>query len=384
MPPPDDPSRSGPARSSYEACWKGCGANCPRPSGNRCWSCPSKNSSCPSTTSGSNSTSNGWPNNSRPRPARLNPIERLRPPRRRPAGRTSRDTSAGAVLIPGAELARLLTSNSHGFDYGNLPLRSADQQTPAMRLKLIACEIFYRECCAVVAGSVNQVDVEFLPKGLHDLGHEGMRARLAEALEAVDTDRYDAVLLAYGLCNNGLVDLSARSIPLVVPRAHDCITLFLGSKERYLAYFQQHPGTYFKTSGWIERGKDLEQFGPASIPQQTGLAWSYEELVRRYGEDNARYLYEELCNTLRNYSRIAYIEMGIEPDGRFEQEARRLADERGWTFEKIRGDMTLLRLLVDGPWDPERFLVVRPGQRIQPSFDERVIKAASVCCGTRG
>ena len=39
-----------------------------------------------------------------------------------------------------------------------------------MRLKLIACKIFYRELCAVVARSIHQVDIEFLPKGLHDIG----------------------------------------------------------------------------------------------------------------------------------------------------------------------------------------------------------------------
>ena len=43
-----------------------------------------------------------------------------------------------------------------------------------MQLKLIACEIFYREMCAAVARSPNQVDVEFLPKGLHDIGAEGL------------------------------------------------------------------------------------------------------------------------------------------------------------------------------------------------------------------
>ena len=128
-----------------------------------------------------------------------------------------------------------------------------------MRLKLIACEIMYRELCAAVARSVNLVDVEFLPKGLHDIGQAGMSGRLADVLAGVDETRYEAVLLGYGLCSNGLVGLAARSIPLVVPRAHDCITLFLGSKERYLEYFQDHPGVYFKTSGWIERGVGLHQ-----------------------------------------------------------------------------------------------------------------------------
>ena len=54
------------------------------------------------------------------------------------------------------------------------------------RFKLIACEILYREVCAVIARSIHQVDVEFLPKGLHDIGREKMSARLAEVLSAVD------------------------------------------------------------------------------------------------------------------------------------------------------------------------------------------------------
>jgi len=244
-----------------------------------------------------------------------------------------------------------------------------------VRLKLIACEIVYRELCAAVARSINRVDMEFLPKGLHDIGSAGMSARLKEVIERVDEAHYDAVLMGYALCSNGLVGLAARSIPLVVPRAHDCITLFLGSKERYLDYFQSHPGVYFKTSGWIERGEDLAQFGHDAIQHQAGMTQSYEELVAKYGEDNARFLYDQLCNMTRNYSRMTYIEMGIEPDGRFEQQARREAQQRGWQFEKLAGDMGLIQTLVDGPWDDGRFLVVPPGCRVAPSFDAAIIKA---------
>jgi hypothetical protein len=244
-----------------------------------------------------------------------------------------------------------------------------------MRLKLIACEILYRELSAAVARSVNRVDVEFLPKGLHDAGQAAMSARLAAALDAVDAAQYDAVLLGYGLCSNGLVGLRARAVPLVVPRAHDCITLFLGSKERYLDYFMSHPGVYFKTTGWIERGEGLAQLGPEAIEHRSGLGQSYEDLVAKYGEDNARFLYEQIGNMLRNYRGLAFIEMGVEPDERFERRTREEAAQRGWTFEKLAGDMTLIRALLDGPWDADRFLVVPPGARIAPSFDEGVIKA---------
>jgi hypothetical protein len=246
------------------------------------------------------------------------------------------------------------------------------------RLKLIACEILYREFCAAVARSVNRVDIEFLPKGLHDLGSPGMNERIAARLAEVDDSAYDAVVLGYALCSNGLVGLAARSIPLVVPRAHDCITLFLGSKERYLDYFRGHPGAYYKTSGWIERGENLEQLSGESIQRRSRMAQSYDELVERYGEDNARFLYEELQQMTRNYSRIAYIEMGIEPDGRFEREARELADARGWQFDKLAGDMRLVQELVDGPWNNEDFLTVPPDHRIAASFDEGIIRAEPV------
>jgi len=244
-----------------------------------------------------------------------------------------------------------------------------------VRLKLIACEILYREMCAAVARSKNQVDAEFLPKGLHDIGQEGMSRRLKEAVAAVDQSEYEAVLLGYALCSNGLVGLGGGKVPLVVPRAHDCITLFLGSKERYLDYFQANPGVYFKTSGWIERGSQLSRGDGRPIHFSDGGIPSFEDLVARYGEDNARFLYEQLREMTHNYRRLTFIEMGIEPDGRFEEQTRREAAERGWEFQKLTGDMALVQALVDGPWDDERFLVVPPGHRVAPSFDEAIIKA---------
>ena len=225
-----------------------------------------------------------------------------------------------------------------------------------MRLKLIACEILYREFCAAVARSANRVDVEFLSKGLHDIGQEGMSRRLKETLGQVDQSQYDAILLGYALCSNGLVGLAAREIPLVVPRAHDCITLFLGDKQRYLEYFHSHPGVYFKTSGWIERGDGLAQLKGESIDHISGMI-----------------LYEQLGDLTRNYTGLTFIEMGVEPDDRFEEQPRREAAQRGWKFEKLAGEMGLIQDLVDGRWDEDRFLVVPPGCRVAASFDEQIV-----------
>lgn len=241
-----------------------------------------------------------------------------------------------------------------------------------MRLKLLVCEILFRESCHLMASSHNMIDVEFLSKGLHDLGRKGMSSRLREAVAAVDTSQYEAILLGYALCSGGIVGLEAPEIPLVVPKAHDCITLFLGDRGRYLEYFNVNPGTYFKTSGWIERGGDLVQISSDSMNLGGGRRFSFPEMVDRYGEDNARYLWDQLSR-MQNYSKLAFIETGIEPSDEFEKESERLAEEKNWEFEKLKGDLGLLRRLIDGPWD-EDFLVVNPGERIEFEYGDEIIR----------
>jgi hypothetical protein len=242
-----------------------------------------------------------------------------------------------------------------------------------VRLKIIACEIFFREVSAIAARSPHTVDVEWLPMGLHDLGGGPMRARLQQAIDATASPPYDTVVLAYGLCNNGLIGLTSRVLPLVVPRAHDCITAFLGSRGRYAAYFDAHPGTYFRTSGWIERGGcEHGQFG---LPTQVGGAsLDYEKLVAQYGEDNARYLLEELGDLTRHYRRLAFIRMGVEPGDGLETQARREAAQRGWEYERLEGDLGLLERLINGPWDAEELLLVPPGGRVAASHDQRILR----------
>jgi len=241
-----------------------------------------------------------------------------------------------------------------------------------MRLRCIACEVFARELCHVIATSPHEVDVTFLPKGLHDRGGSWMAGTIQEEIDRVEPGTYRAICLAYGLCNRGIVDLGCAHAPLVVPRGHDCITCFLGDRERYRREFEAEPGTYWLTSGWIERGGGAGD--PGQLAMGSPTVPDFAELVAKYGEDNACYLYETFSGSER-YGRYAFVEMGVEEDDRFEREARRRAARRGWRFAHLAGDLRLLRGLIDGPWDAD-FLVVEPGARIAESFDERVVEAA--------
>ena len=243
-----------------------------------------------------------------------------------------------------------------------------------MRLKLISCEVLYREMCFAIARSRHQVDVEFLPKGLHDLGSEPMRRKLQECVDRVDARQFEAVLMGYALCGNGLVGLCARTLPIVIPRAHDCIALLMGSRHKYQAYFDANPGVYFRSTGWLERGGDLDQV----FRDRTGVGHSLEELIAHYGEDNGRYLYEQLTTYKRTYKQLTFIETGLEPDGSFEQRAREEAVRKGWKFEKVSGSLALFEQLVSGNWTDDDFLIVRPGWRVAPRYNESILSAEEI------
>jgi len=160
-----------------------------------------------------------------------------------------------------------------------------------MKLKVVACDVLSRELYWCAARASNHVNLTLLPQGLHD-NSDTCRSRLQAEIDAVRPDLYDAVLLGYGLCNNSLVGVRAGAIRTIIPRAHDCITLLLGSKERYARLFAERPGTYWFSAGWLESAEEgREQFAPKS---NSGLGPMYrrdwDELVAKYGEENARYL----------------------------------------------------------------------------------------------
>jgi len=239
------------------------------------------------------------------------------------------------------------------------------------RYLTIACAVFARECYHCAATSHHIIDIRLLDQGLHDMGEEKMSAALQSEIEAVDTERYEAILLVYGLCNNGIPNLHAP-IPLVVPRAHDCITLLMGSKEAYLKYFHDHPGCFFRSIGWAERAHhNLDN--PDSTTRQMGMG-TYEEYVAQYGEDNAAFLMEMLGDHLRNYSRLSYIDTGLPLGEGPQREAKALAQENAWEYLEVKGNTRLIQNLMDGRWDASDYLVVEPGKTIQASYDETIIK----------
>jgi hypothetical protein len=245
-----------------------------------------------------------------------------------------------------------------------------------MKLKCLSCESVARLVYACAATSPHIVDVELFQLGLHN-EPKNLRARLQAQIDAVQGQRYDAILLAYGLCGQATAGLAARDIPLVIPRAHDCITLFLGSRARYQEQFEQQPGTYWYALDYMQRRDHTStSLSLGSGVSSDHLQDLYHEYVAKYGEDNAQYLMEVMGAWQNHYNRAAYIDMGVGDGAAVEDEARREAGRRGWAFERLTGNLTLIHRLLDGEWDAD-FLVLAPGEQIHMAYDEGII------CGRR-
>jgi hypothetical protein len=147
----------------------------------------------------------------------------------------------------------------------------------------------------------------------------------------------------------------------------------MGSKEKYKQYFDNNSGVYYKTTGWIERA-DSSLTNEQSTISQIGIS-SYQDYVEKYGEEDAKYIMETLGGGLANYEKLTYIDMQIGNFQTYKKQVMQEAAEKGWKFEEINGDLRLLRNLINGDWNDEDFLVIQPGNTIEPSYDNSIIKA---------
>jgi hypothetical protein len=241
-----------------------------------------------------------------------------------------------------------------------------------MNLKLIACEIFEHEINFAISNAVHKIAVEFVPKALHDVPTVEMTQQLQERIAVADqSQEYDYILLAYGLCNNGTAGLHTQHLPLVIPRVHDCIGVLMGSSKTYCNYFNLHPGCYYLSPGWVEHSEVADS---GSIQSQLNMSQSYDYFLQHYGEDNAAFLYEQLGAATKHYNELTYIRTGVEVDSSYEDEARQEAARNDWEFNIFNGTTALLQRFVNGEWSCDEFAVIPPGESIQASYNETIFK----------
>lgn len=235
--------------------------------------------------------------------------------------------------------------------------------SPRPRVHVIACGVLSIDISAAADRLGIEITTDYLPGGLHDRPSE-LRQRLQETIDAASSAGETPGLIAvgYGVCGRGTVGIHARTVPLVIPRVHDCIALFLGSDAAYRREFHACPGTYYISAGWYNekvQPRSQKQVRRASACKADDPAFA--ELVGKYGPENAEAITEFLSSWTRNYSRAAFIDTGAGGRERYASYARAMAKEFGWVYKELPGSLDLLEKTLDAEASTPEVLVVPPG-----------------------
>jgi hypothetical protein len=215
----------------------------------------------------------------------------------------------------------------------------------------IACKVFQDMLERFLPSDLAD-QVTFLDYGLHEFPKELTKA-LQEQIDSVEEP--SRILLGYGLCGNGLRGIQAGQHTLIIPRADDCIAIFLGSYEAYMREFNANPGTYYLTKGWLESGSDPLR--------------EYHEMVEKYGAETGEWIMDQ---QYQHYSRLVLVAHTQEDLETYRPRAQEVAEYcRRWDmkYEEVLGSDAYIRNLVMAAntldASNEEFLVIPPGGLIQ-------------------
>ena len=239
-------------------------------------------------------------------------------------------------------------------------------ETQPPRIAVLACDVMQEEIALQTAGASHIVEMRYFEIFLHDRPDQ-LREILQQNLDAVDArSDIDAVVLVYGLCGRGTVGLRPQRHKLVIPRAHDCITLFMGSKAAYADHQRHCPTCYYYTPGWNRARR---------VPGPEMFDAMRQDLAARFDEEDVDFLIESQREQLAMHDTATYIDLGTETALAEAEYASKCATFMDWKFEQRTGDPTLLKDLLWGNWDSDRFLILEPGQQLGQATDESVMRA---------
>ncbi len=216
---------------------------------------------------------------------------------------------------------------------------------------IIACQVFQDLLSRFIPSGLNG-NISFMDYGLHSTPNKLARA-LQESIDRIENP--SLIVLGYGLCGNGLNGIKAGKHTLLVPRADDCIAIFLGSYAAYRKEFDSVPGTYYLTKGWLESGSN-----PLS---------EYQKYEKRLGAEKAMWVMDQQYQHYKRLVFVAHSQEDLEAYRPQAQEVARFCQRWGMRYEEISGSDLFIRQLVEMTYSPEtaneNFVLIQPGGELR-------------------
>jgi len=99
------------------------------------------------------------------------------------------------------------------------------------------------------------------------------------------------------------------------------------------------------------------------------------EYSEKFEPDDVEFLIESTKANWAQHGRAVYLDLGTPGADEKAAEAEAAAKALGWKFERIPGDPSLLKDLLSGRWDSERFQIVEPGATLDHSTDDKIFRS---------
>ncbi|BCS95219.1 hypothetical protein DSLASN_08510 [Desulfoluna limicola] len=233
-----------------------------------------------------------------------------------------------------------------------------------MHYAIIACEVMRPELEFLSNAVAYSPEIHYLRQGLHDTPKR-LKQEVQGMIEAVETEspHLTHLVLAYGLCGQGMTGITARRCELIIPRVHDCIPLLIGSRAIHKREHEKACGTYWFSPGWLTH---------SVIPYLDNRSVRLTNYIEKYGKDQADTLMGMEDAVLTNYTRACLISWpGF--DATWLPMAHEAAERSNLHLETLPGNPSYIQELLQGPWNPRRFARIVPGHEITQSLDEEVV-----------
>ncbi|GHV32052.1 hypothetical protein AGMMS4952_21770 [Spirochaetia bacterium] len=217
-------------------------------------------------------------------------------------------------------------------------------------IHIVACKTLKPEIDMVMHAQGCDYPIAWIDSGKH-VWPDKLRICIQETIDVIPP-AYKTILLVFGFCGNAMVGIKAGEHQLVLPRAADCIPLFLGSQKKREEY---GVATVFFTEGYLH--------------SETNFITDYENYQKKYGNKRSLWVLKEM---MKHYKNIAVIDTGAFDPPDVVTEVEPYAKILEIPVSLIPGNLRLIDALLSGNWDNGEFLVI-PSEGVI-SFEDSLLK----------
>lgn len=234
-----------------------------------------------------------------------------------------------------------------------------------MNYKIISCEVFEKEIEYIIDKHKIDCKIVYTKKSAH-VEPSKLNVEIQKIIN--NTNDVEYILLGFGLCGNALRAIKSKNMKLIIPRAHDCCTIFLGSKNKFNQLYRDNKSIPWTSCGYGRIGDDyLREDDPLELSQ------TMEQLIEKYGEENAKYVFEMLSPNYDNKNNdTIFIKIDETHDKTIYEKFVKKMEEEGKTVRIEEGSLSILEKLLLGKWDKD-FLVIDENCEVEALYDEEKI-----------